>query len=50
MMSFNILHALYRVDDKRALFEVISPIKILSAPHLGLGQSPILTGYSCILS
>ena len=50
MLISNPSSALKRDNDKRALFEVRSPIKIPSMPHLGIGQSLTLTVYSSRLT
>ena len=46
MVILNILQALNRVNNKRAIFEVRSPIKVPVKPRSGLGQSSTLTGYT----
>ena len=40
------LQELNMINNKRALFEVRSPIKVPSTPRPGIGQSLILTGSS----
>ena len=50
MLVFNLSRELNRDNNKRALFEVIKPIEIISMPYLGLGKSLTLTVYSSILT
>ena len=47
---FNLLRALNRVSNKRAVFEVTPPIEIPSIPRSELGTLITLTRYSSGLS
>ena len=46
MLVFNRSQARIRVNNKKALFEVRSSIKVMRTSHSGLGCALTLTGYS----
>ena len=46
MLVLNVLEAIHRVNNKMALFEASSQIKVPITPLSVLGQSLTLTGYS----
>ena len=50
MLVFNLSRALNRVNNKRVVVEVRSPIEIPSTPRSGLAKTLIITGYSSKLT